>query len=53
MVHKFDGEEFEKAVRPAIEWLQKNGDPHYKIIIQQDYAELVSGELGFPVDPPD
>lgn len=46
-------EEFQKAVEPAIKWLQENGDPHKKIIITMDGVELVSGEIGFSVDIPD
>ncbi len=40
-------------MRPAVEWLQKHGCPHDKVIIQQDRAEFVSGEMAFPVEVPD
>ena len=34
---------FEKVVKPVIEWLQKNMHPHSKVIIENDKAELVEG----------
>lgn len=46
-------EEFEKALRPAVEWLHKNGCPHDRIIVEYDGVELVSGEMAFPVEVPD
>lgn len=46
-------EEFKKAMEPAVEWLQKNGTPHDKVIIDMEGAELVSGEMAFSVDVPD
>ncbi len=36
--------EFEKAVKPAIRYLLKNYNPHTKIMIDYDTAELLSGE---------
>lgn len=39
---------FRIAVAPAIRWIQKNGNPHQKIIISQDSAELISGEIDIP-----
>lgn len=41
---------FQEAVKPAIKWLNENGNPHHKIIVEQDGAELVSGEIGFPTN---
>lgn len=31
------------TAQPLVEWLQKNGDPHCKIIIENDSAEYVQG----------
>jgi hypothetical protein len=45
--------EFIAAVTIAVKWLHENGNPHMKIIIDQCGAELVSGEIGVPFDPPD
>lgn len=45
--------DFEDAMRPAVEWFQKNCNPHQRIIIEMDGVELVSGEMAFPVDVPD
>ena len=45
---KTNMKEFERAVRPAMEWRQKNGNPHQKIIIEMDGAGLVSGEMFVP-----
>jgi hypothetical protein len=50
---KEDLKDFEQTMRPAVEWLQKHGCPHDKVIIQQDGAEFVSGEMAFPVEVPD
>jgi hypothetical protein len=36
-------DEFEKAVEPAIRYLFKNHDPHTKIYINYDNAELLQG----------
>ena len=46
-------DEFEEAMKSAVEWFQKNCNPHQKIIIDNDRVELVSGEMGFPVTPED
>lgn len=48
-----DRDEFKKALMPAVDWLQKHGCPHDKVIIQQDGAEFVSGEIAFSVEVPD
>jgi len=37
--------EFEKLALPLIEWLNKNGNPHMTIVIDQTSAEVLSGEL--------
>ena len=42
-----ESEDFEEAVKPAIEWLAKNGDPHSIIIVHNNKAELFQGEKGF------
>lgn len=38
-------EEFKKASEPLIKWLNENTDPHSKVIVECDSAELVSGEM--------
>ncbi len=48
-----DMEEFKKIMGPAVSWLQKNGCPHERIIIEYDSAELVGGEMAFSVEVPD
>jgi len=42
-------EEFKTAMKPAVEWFQKNCNPHQRIIIELDGVELVSGEMAFSV----
>ena len=46
-------EEFQEAMKTAVEWFKKNCNPHQKIIISGDGVELVSGKMGFPVEPVD
>lgn len=46
-------EQFKKATEPAVEWLNRNGNPHQKIIIEMGSVELVSGEVGFTTEVPD
>ncbi len=50
-------EEFRKAfqeiVKPVIKFMNEqiyHIDPHCKIIIETNHAELLSGEIGFPCD---
>jgi hypothetical protein len=38
-------EEFRELCKPINEWLQKNYHPHTKIIIENDYAEIVEGTM--------
>ncbi len=44
---------FKEAMKTAVEWFQKNCNPHQKIIISGDGVEMVSGEMAFPVEPVD
>lgn len=37
--------ELEQIATPLIEWLNKNYNPHCKIIIDTNSIEVVSGEL--------
>lgn len=48
-----DMEEFKKAMEPAIRYFQNNCNPHQRIIIEMDGAELVSGEMAYSVEVPD
>lgn len=41
--------EFQAAAAPLIKWLNDNGNPHHKIIVECNGAELVSGEIYVPV----
>lgn len=41
-------EELEKLAKPLAEWLNKNFNPHTKIIIECNSAEVVSGEMCVP-----
>lgn len=45
--------EFEEVMKPAVDWFQKNCNPHQRIIIEMDGVELVSGEMAFPCEIPD
>ena len=40
-------EEFIALCKPLNHWLQKNFNPHVKIIIENDRAEIVEGIIGF------
>ena len=42
--------EFRELVKPLVEYLRKNCNPHCKIIVECDRAELVKGELGVPFE---
>lgn len=38
-------EELRKAARPLIEYIRRNWNPHTKVIVDVDTAEVVTGEL--------
>lgn len=40
-------ESFEEIVKPVIEWLNKNANPHAKIVIDTVSANLLHGHIGF------
>ncbi|MCP5003710.1 MAG: hypothetical protein GY941_07115 [Planctomycetes bacterium] len=42
--------EFEKVVKPVIKWLNENGHPHTKIIIDLTTAEMVEGVEAFETE---
>lgn len=42
--------EFHDLCLPLVEYLYKYGSPHHTIIIQQDHAEMVSGEIAVPFE---
>ena len=46
-------DEFRALCKPLNDWLQKNYDPHTKIIIETNYAEIVRGEIGIPFEVKD
>ncbi len=37
-----------KLSRPLLRWMNKNADPHCKVIITNDSVEMVSGVVGIP-----
>ncbi len=39
----FKPEDFESVVKPVMEWLRKNRNPHAKIIIDSECAEMLDG----------
>ncbi|MDR1837605.1 MAG: hypothetical protein LBQ89_08110 [Treponema sp.] len=43
-------DEFKALCKPLNDWLQKNYDPHVKIIIEASNAEIVRGEIGIPFE---
>jgi len=43
-------EEFEKLCKPLNEWLQKNFNPHTKIIIENNHAGIVEEIAGVPFE---
>lgn len=40
---KMEEKTFEEIVRPVIEWLAKNKNPHTSIVIDSIHAEMVEG----------
>ena len=48
MEEKDKADEFKELCRPLNEWLQKNYNPHTKIIIENDRAEVVISDMGVP-----
>ncbi len=36
--------EFQQAVEQVMSWLSNNGDPHMRVEITSDTAEILSGE---------
>lgn len=48
-----DMEEFQKEVQPLIEWVNKNCDPHEKVVVEMGRAVLTSEEMGFTFEIPD
>jgi len=43
-------DEFSALCKPLNEWLQKNFDPHTKIIIENNSAEIVQGVVKVPFE---
>lgn len=41
---KYNGDDFDSAVEPAIRYLFRNHNPHTKIYIDYDIAELLQGQ---------
>ena len=40
--------EFKVLCDPLIKWLNDNHNPHFKIVIDNSSAELLSGEMAYP-----
>ncbi len=47
MITPEQSKEFEKLARPLIKFLNDNTNPHTKIIIDTDSAEIVYGKCAF------
>jgi len=41
---------FTEASKPLVKWLNENCNPHSKVIVENDRAELVSGECMVKID---
>lgn len=48
-----DMDGFKKAVKPIIEWINENCDPHEKVVVEMGSAQLISAEMGFTFEIPD
>ena len=42
--------EFEEAMKSAVEWFENNCNPHQKIVIGFGKVVLVSEDMGYPVE---
>lgn len=42
--------EFEELVKPIHAWLVENHNPHTMIIIDWDFAKVISEECGVPLE---
>lgn len=47
---KEDMKEFEKAMKPAVDWFNEHCNPNQRIIIEAGNVELLGGEMGFPFE---
>lgn len=45
--------EFERLVKPVVDWVNSNGDPHTVVVIKQGSAEVYTGSFGTVFDIPD
>lgn len=45
--------EFERLVKPIVDWVNSKGDPHTVIVIKQGSAEVYTGSLGAVFGVPD
>ena len=43
-------EQLKELTKPVMEWLNKNGHPHMKVIIETNSVELVEGVSAFTTD---
>jgi hypothetical protein len=43
-------EDFKDVCQPVVDFLNKYGTPHSTVIIQQDHAEFVNGEMCVPFE---
>ncbi len=46
-------ERFKQVVQPLVEWANKNCSPHERVVVEMEYAQLVSEEMGFSFEVPD
>lgn len=49
-MNKEKEKKFEELTRPLIKWINEEFNPHAKIIIDVDSAEVVCGEMAFKTD---
>ncbi len=41
---------FEKAAQPLIQWIAENVHPHHAVIVTNNSAELLEGQITFRTD---
>lgn len=47
MKEKEKQDEFIQLAKPLMKWLCENKNPHAKIIIESDHAEILEGDFGY------
>jgi len=52
-INKQRTEELQKIIKPIEEFMNKYCCPHDMLVIQQGFVQLLSGEVGIPLEIPD